>query len=280
MKVAYLGPKDTFTYKAAKSIFSSNDDFIDIKPIGRVVKSLEDGDVDYAVVAAENYYNGWVSNTLDAITRSSGISIIQEKAFPIVHCFAALKNRGDITRVLSKDQAIEQCDNYLTKNYPDADLIYVTSTGEAVKQVKDLSLKNAGVIASKKIIGQYEELELLAEDICPNNLTRFIVLGKEKTKSTGDDKTFIAVHPHVNDLPLILVRSILPLGLANVNLEYINSRPDHNGGHYFYLEADAHDSDECMQKSLDFTRYILDPKSEYPDTIRVLGSYPNSHWKD
>jgi chorismate mutase/prephenate dehydratase len=279
MRVAYLGPEGTFTYKATKSLFLDSDEFVDIKPIGRVIKYLEEDKVDYAVVPAENYYNGWVNNTIDALTRSN-VNIIKEKAFPIVHCFAALKNRKDITQILSKDQAIEQCDSYLTKNYPDSDLVYVTSTADAVKQVVETPLVNAGVIASEGIINQYEGLELLAKDICPNNKTRFIVLGNGKTHSTGDDKTFIAVHPHVKDLPLILARSLLPLGLANVNLEYISSRPDHEGGHYFYLEADGHENDEAIKKSLDFTRYILDPNLEYPDTIRILGSYPNTHWKD
>ena len=62
-------------------------------------------------------------------------------------------------------------------------------------------------------------------------------------------------------------------------MEYIQSRPDGKGGYYFYVELDGHENDKSVQVALKALRYSLDPKNKYPDTLKILGSYPKTDWK-
>ena len=274
-KIAYLGPEKTFTEAAAKEIFPS-EELVPIKPIRRVIRTVECGDVDFGVVPLENFYNGEVRETLDSLTECETTKIIMEKTSKIVHCLGALPKHGGIERVLSKDQALEQCSRYLCENYPDAETVNTTSTAEATRLVSGLD--TAAIASDKALIDS--GLEVLARDICPNNRTRFVVLGRNSTKSTGDDKTFIVIHPLTRDEPGVLYTTIGFFYGLSINLEYIQSRPDGKKGYFFYVEVDGHKEDESVKTVIDEVRSYLDPNAEHPSTVQILGSYPNTHWKE
>ena len=280
IKVAYLGPKNTYTETAARQMFPDAE-LTDKEHIKLVMLAVESGETHYGVVPFENIYNGKVINTLDALSDHAQESeIIGEVAIPIVHCFGALTGHEEITQVLSKDQALDQCDSYLAENYPRAMRVAVASTSTAVERIIKERMLNAGAIASKKGI---TGLEVLAEDICPNNKTRFFALGKYPTKPTGDDKTFISFHPHITDEAGVLYRCLSPLNLFSINMGDIFSRPDRNQiqrGFHFFIELNGHQQDTPIKKALESLRFYLDPQNKYPDAVRIYGSYPNSHWDD
>ncbi len=277
-KIAYLGPEKTFTEQAAMEIFPFGE-LISFQPIRRVIKAVENEEADYGVVPIENFYNGDVRETLDSLTECFKTKVISEKAMKIVHCLGALPNHAAIKQILSKDQALEQCSRYICENYPDASTISASSTAEAVKKIRDENLLYVAAIASETALKE-GGLEILARDICPNNKTRFIVLGREKTKPTGDDKTFLAIHPPVRDRPGVLHDFLGFIAGLGINLEYIQSRPDGKRGYYFYIELDGHASEEKIQTAIKGIKLSLDPEKEYSDTIKILGSYSNSNWKN
>ncbi len=279
-KVACLGNKGAYTHSAAELMFAGAE-LATYAHVKNVVMAVENGEVDYGVIPFENIYNGKVIGTLDSLvslTRQS--SIVRELATPIVHCFGALKDHGQITQVMSKDQALEQCEAYLSENYPQAEQVAVANTVLAVERIVKEQLKNAGAIASKKGL---EGLEILAEDICPNNLTRFFALGKQPTKLTGDDKTFISFHPYVTDEAGVLYNCLSPLKLFNINMADIFSRPDKNPekrSYHFFVEINGHKEDKLVKRALEDLKLYLDPQGKYPDAVRIYGSYPNTHWDE
>lgn len=277
-KIAYLGPEKTFTEKIAREIFSVGE-LLPIQPIRRVIRAVETNEVDYGIAPIENFYNGEVRETLDSLTECFKTRIISEKAMKIVHCLGALPNNKLIERILSKDQALEQCSRYLCENYPNAATISTSSTAEAVKTIRNENLLCAAAIASETALKD-GGLEILAKDICPNNKTRFVVLGREKTMPTGDDKTFLAIYPSVRDKPGVLHDFLGFLAGLGINLEFIQSRPDGKKGYLFYIELDGHEQDKKVKTAMEGIKLSLNYEEKHPDTIKILGSYKNTHWKN
>ncbi|MEM0465858.1 MAG: prephenate dehydratase domain-containing protein [Candidatus Pacearchaeota archaeon] len=277
MKIAYLGPAGSFSEKTAKSLFPK-EKLIPIQPIFKVIKTVENNKVDLGVVPIENFYNGEIRDTLDSLTESKNVRIIQEKAIKIIHCLATLKNNTKIKKILSKDTALEQCRDYINKNYPNAITLATSSTSEAVERIIREKAFDSAAIADENIITQ-KGLIILDKDLCPNNRTRFVVIGKKITKKTGNDKTFLVFHPKV-DAPGSLQNYLGFFSNLNINLNYIQSRPDGKGGYYFYIELEGHIEDRNVQIALKGLRYSLDPKNKNPNCLKILGSYPKTDWKN
>ena len=278
IKVAYLGPEGTFTERAAREMFHDAD-YVPLAHIRKVVLAVENGETDFGVVPFENYHKLKVVHTLDALTQyASRAKIIMEKALSIMHCFGALANHGEIKRVFLKDQAIDQCDSYLTDNYPLADTVEVSSTGEGAARIVRENLLDAAAIASEGAL-RNSGLQILAKDICPNNLTNFIALGRLSTLPTGDDKTFVSIYP-TRDEPGILCSCLEFPKAYKLNLEDITPRRDNLSRYCFYTELDGHERDPVVQRVIADIRFFLDRKNEFPDAVKIFGSYPNTHWRE
>jgi len=279
MKIAYLGPERTFTEKAARDLFQEGE-LVPLVHIRKVIQAVENGETEFGVIPFENYHNGKVIHTLDALSRyAAKARLIREKAFRIVHCIGALPNHREINNVFSKDQALEQCDEYLADNYPSATPVAVSSTSEAARRIAEEKLLNAAAISSEESLVS-SGLEVMAKDICPNNLTRFIVLGRSPTRPTEDDKTFLAIHPPRMDEAGVLYGCLGFPAAYKVNLDDLLPRPDRRGGYYFYTEMSGHEQEPRIQRVLGDIKYFLDPENKSPDAVKVFGSYPNTHWKD
>jgi len=277
MKIAYLGPKGTFTQKAAGSLFSDKD-LIPIRPIRNVVRAVENKEVDFGVVPIENFYNGEVRETIDSLTDCSKTKIIKELFIPIKHCLGALPESVEINKIFSKNQALEQCSKYLCENYPEAREISVSSTADAISRIKKENILDGAAIASEEALTN-AGFKIIKKDLCPGNKTRFVVLGLDPEEESGDDKTFLVIHPPV-DRPGILNDILSIFSSLDINLEYIQSRPDGNKGYYFYVELDGHEDEEKVSQAIQSIKLSLDPKKEHENTVKVLGSYENSHWKN
>ncbi len=281
IKIAYLGPEKTFTEKAAREFFKNhhNAEFIPFQPIRNVIMAVENGKVDFGVVPLENFYNGEVRETLDSLNECSKTKIVSERALEIIYCLGALKNHTKIKKILSKDQALEQCGKYLCLHLAEATTIATTSTMQAAENIKSANMLDAAAIASRPAI-ESAGLKILAKDICPNNKTRFVLIAKKPTMPTGDDKTFISIHPPIRDKPGVLYNSLGFFANFGINLEDLKSRPDGKKGYYFYIELDGHEADKKVIMALDAIKFYLDPENKHPNTIKILGSYKNAHWKD
>lgn len=277
MKIAYLGPQQTFTHAIAKKLYPKAN-LIAIQPIRKVIMAVENKKIDTAIVPIENFYNGEVRQTLDTLTECKQTKIIAESSEKINLCMGVLEGHGKIKKILSKDQALEQSSRYLAAKHPNITTIATPSTAKAAEIISKDQLFDAAAIASENAL-QQNNLKIVKKDICPNNKTRFIVLARKTTRSTKNDKTFLAIHPKI-DKPGILHNTLAFLSAFNINLEYIQSRPDGKKGYYFYIELEGHATDENVKRALSSIKYFLDPRKEHPNTIKILGSYKNTNWKN
>lgn len=266
MKIAFLGPKATFTHMACLQHFGMSAELIPVKEIADVFDEVERDRVDYGVVPIENTTEGVVSHTLDMFV-SSNLKISAEIMLEI--SLALLNRTGnirDVKKVYSHPHAIAECRQWLKNNLPNAALIETSSTAEAAQTVVDDP--DAAAIASEDAANLYD-LKIVEKKIEDhlNNFTRFLVIGKASPKKTGSDKTSILFS--VKDSPGILFKMLKPFAERGINLTKIESRPHKKKAweYIFFLDMDGHTSDKEVSDALK----ELEANCSF---MKVLGSYP------
>jgi prephenate dehydratase/chorismate mutase len=97
--------------------------------------------------------------------------------------------------------------------------------------------------------------------------TRFLVVGREGSRRTGADRTFIALS--LSEDPGSLYAALQPFAERGINLTRLESRqaPGSRFDRLFFVELDGHTSDRAVLTAIDEVR----AKSRH---LRVIGSYP------
>lgn len=260
--VGFLGPEGTFSHLAAKTIFESNKK-VAYNTLFDVFKAVENGNVDLAVVPAENSLEGTVRETLDYLIDFS-LMVLGSFSMPIHQQLLSLeKDIKNITHVASHPQAIAQCKYWINANIPNARIISTNSTTSMLNNPQ----KRYGYIASE-LAAQKNKIKILSKNIedNPNNLTKFYIIAKQKIliKHSQYHKTliFVSVHNKVG-----ILRDILNVFAADdINLTKLESRPSGQkmGDYYFFIEF------EKSKKNIPVNETFKKLKPYCP-IIRVLG---------
>ena len=106
MYVGYLGPSGSFTHNAALKAFPEAE-LVSLGTITEVIKSYEEGRVDYAVIPVENSIEGSVHESLDYLFHQADIRAVAEIVQPIKQQLMATKHQSfHIHRPLPKGKSI------------------------------------------------------------------------------------------------------------------------------------------------------------------------------
>jgi chorismate mutase/prephenate dehydratase len=266
LKVAYLGPEDSFSHLAALERFGSSVEFMRVGSIAAVFEEVNRGHADFGVVPLENSTDGRVADTLDMFQRLPQLRICSEVRLPIHHNLLANCEQQRIRRVYSKEQALSQCRTWLSKNVPQAQLIPVSSTSVAADTA--LREEGAAAVASREAAVRYG-LRILFTDIedSPFNETRFAVIGMQESPRTGRDRT--AVMFKVPHQPGSLVDALNIFKQNKLNLMWIESFPAKSPRqeYVFFVDFEGHHDDPKVKRALTALH-------EHCDFLTVLGSYP------
>lgn len=270
LRVGYLGPAGSFSHVAAVRHFGSSVEFDDLHQIDHVFEEVAAGRCNYGLVPYENSIGGGVTDTLDAF-QVHEVTVYAEALIEVAQTLLANCLPNEIERIYSKPQAFDQCRNWLAKHYPDAELVPAASSSSAVKQAA--SEPRSAAIGSA-LAGEMYGVKPLFEHIedKPNNVTRFLIIGKESAQPTGDDKTSIMFATAHRPGSLVDVLSIFrdaPSG--GINLSHIDKRPSGktNWEYTFFIDCDRHMSDPVMAAAVEEAR-------KHCVSLRVLGSYPRA----
>jgi len=124
----------------------------------------------------------------------------------------------------------------------------------------------AGVLASEKY-----GVPVLEFDIQDNvdNATRFLVLGRQCSPPTGDDRCSLMFS--LADRPGALYGALAPFRRYRLNMTKIESRPSKRKAweYFFFVDCDGHEEDRKVSKAIALL-------GEHCSYVKVLGSYPNS----
>ncbi len=268
LTISYLGPEATFTHQAAIERFGLSLHYTPEESIEDVFMDVEQDRADFGVVPIENSIEGVVNYTLDMFVNSS-VKIVSEIIIDIKHNLLSKADRlENIKSIYSHPNALGQCKGWIKKHLPNVLLFETTSTAKAAKIAeKD---ETAAAIASLAASDIYS-LNILASGIedKTNNITRFLVIGREIPKKSGSDKTSFMFT--IKDRVGALYQILEPFYKNSINLTRIESRPSKqkNWSYIFYVDIDGHIEDEKIQSS-------LKEIEKFTVFLKILGSYPKS----
>ncbi|NLI96527.1 MAG: prephenate dehydratase [Synergistaceae bacterium] len=270
-RVAFLGPKGSYTHAAALCALGHGVDFVPCAGPREVFLSLQRKEADLGVVPVENTLEGVVYATLDGFAESGAeLNILREVHLPIRHVLAGrMADLASVREVRSHPQALAQCRVWLGTHLPGVPRVNVPSTSDAAAQAS--SEEGVAALCSEKA-AELHALKVLARDTQDrfHNTTRFWVVGRDAARpSPGCKTTLLFVVSHT---PGSLMRALDPLRDAGVNLTFIQSRPlpEDPFEYLFFVDVEGHAGEEPLAGALLKMR-------PHCFSLRVLGSYP---WGD
>jgi chorismate mutase/prephenate dehydratase len=152
-------------------------------------------------------------------------------------------------------------------NLPRAEIIETSSnarSAEFAAKEKD-SAAIAGVLAAEKY-----GLRVLESDIQDNaaNATRFLVLGRQCSPPTGDDRTSLMFS--IVDKVGALYRALAPFRRFRLNMTKIESRPSKRKAweYFFFVDCDGHMKDTKVEKAI----RMLNEQCSF---VKVLDRFPS-----
>jgi len=266
--VAYLGPKGTFSERAALKQFGLAADAVPVASIDEVFRNVESGAADFGVVPVENSTEGAVGRSLDLMPQTSA-SVCGEVVVRIHHHLMARVAPGtleDVKRVFSHGQSLAQCHEWLNTNMPNVERVAVSSNAEAARRAAE----EAGSAAvAGEMAAEHYGLAILASNIEdePNNTTRFLVLGDYQPKASGRDKTSLVLS--AKNRAGAVYEMLTPFAKRGVSMTKFESRPSRVAvwEYLFFVDIEGHRDDRQVAEALDEVGGIA-------GYIKVLGSYP------
>lgn len=273
LRIGYLGPAGSYSHQAAVKQFGSSVSFEDLHEIAGVFTEVRRGHCHYGLAPIENSIGGGIVETLNAFMASKGeVHICAEVLLEVHHALLANCEPREVKKIYSKPEVFSQCRQWLATQFPKAELIPTPSSSRAVQVARAESDTDpacgAAAIAST-LAGQLYFMDVLFERIedDPNNITRFVVIGKQHAEPTGKDKTSIMFN--TPDKPGALVSVLQVFDEAGINLSHIDKRPSGrvNWSYTFFLDALGHRSDPVMAEA-------IQEAATHCAELTVLGSYP------
>ncbi|MEZ4273278.1 MAG: prephenate dehydratase [Myxococcota bacterium] len=266
LEVAFLGPEATFTHEATKRHFGMSARLKPQSSIPNVFADVERGRCEYGVVPIENSTEGVVNHTLDSFM-SSDLLICAEILLEVSHhLLNKTGSLSSITKIYSHPQALAQCRGWLHNNLAGIPLVDVSSTARAAQLAAEDP--GAAAVASDLAASMYD-LQIASSHLqdMAGNVTRFMVIGHDQPKPSGNDRTSIMFA--LKDSPGILYKALEPFARGEINMSRIESRPSKRRAwdYLFFIDFEGHRAEEPVAQAVE----SLTACCEF---IKVLGSYP------
>jgi prephenate dehydratase len=275
-RYAYLGPPGTFTEEALLALPEAGEvDPVPLSTVPEVLSAVQGGEVDAGVVPIENSIEGSVNITLDTLAFEAEDAWIQrELILPIRHALLAKPGvkMGELKAVVSHPHATAQCRRFLEKNLPGVELRAANSTAEAARDVAERGPLDPWAAIGTQLAAELYGLEVLEPDIedRPENTTRFVLVGRERTSPTGQDKTSIVCFIE-KDRPGSLLAILHEFSDRQINLTKLESRPtkERLGEYCFFIDMEGHVGEPPVSYAIDSLRTkVLQ--------LKLLGSFPRA----
>jgi chorismate mutase/prephenate dehydratase len=268
MTIAYFGPETTFTHQAAIRRFGSSLKYSPQKTIADVFTEVSKKSADYGVVPVENSTEGVVTYTLDMFV-DSDLKVVSQIVLPVQQCLMMPQGgtRKHIKKLYVHPQSLAQCRGWIQNHLPHVEIIETSSNPRSA----ELAAKGKGAAAIAGILAAEKYgLRVLEQDIQDNaaNATRFLVLGRQCSPPTGDDRTSLMLS--VADKAGALHEAIAAFRRYKINMTKIESRPSKRRAweYFFFIDCDGHAQDRKVANAIQLL-------GQHCNFVKVLGSYPN-----
>ena len=271
VRIAYLGPAGTFSHEIARARFSHSAELIPRPTINSCFDVVERQHVFAALVPYENSTEGGVGETLDCLVATNLVAC-GEAELRVRQNLLAAEGAGltDLTKVYAHAQSFAQCRNWLASHLPRVE--YITCSSNAAAAEAAVAAGPSAAAAGPQGAASGRNLSVLVpdiEDYC-HNVTRFLLIGRNKVRPTGYDKTsfwFATKHE-----PGAMFRQLSVLDKHKINMTRLESRPRPGsamGNYVFFVDVEGHCARPPLAAALkEFATSALE--------MKVIGSYPRA----
>jgi chorismate mutase / prephenate dehydratase len=264
--VAFLGPEGSFTEAALVRQFGHRVEARPLESLAAVFREVEAGGCDYGVVPMEDSTEGVASHALD-LCASSPLLVCGEVELRGHQCLMSDGTPpAGLTRLYAQPRSLARCRRWLDAHLAGVPRELVGSNAEAARKAR---AEPGAAALGGSLAATRHGLEIVAESIEdePDALTRFLVIGRQATRPTGDDKT--AVVFAFRDQPGSLHEMLGILARRGVSLSRIESRPARGGlwPHQFFVDLEGHADDPQVAAA-------LAELAGRAGLLKRLGSYP------
>lgn len=264
-KVAYLGPDGSYSSIAAER-FRPQAEHLGYSSFALVIKALLEGECNLAVLPIENSLNGGVNQNIDLLQYTDGLIAFEELLVEIDHRLATRSgaDTAKITRIFSHRQALEQCGEYLSKNFPRAKLVGAPSTAAGLDKLEydtDACIVGAHTKREGITLSPYN----IADE--KSNRTHFLLIKKGGVEDCKpSQKMYFSATCHHKPGELLSMLSIIADG--GLNMTKIESRPikDKPGEYRFFIEIEG----DCFSKNV---KDVLKRVEKVSNSFKILGAY-------
>ena len=269
-RVAFLGPKGTYSEEAALQFFGSSMGMLPCQSIDEVFRATSAGSAEFGVVPIENSTEGVIARTMDLLL-ASNVHIVGNVSLAVRHNLLRQSESMDgISVVYGHPQALAQCQAWLSANLPKAERRAASSNAEGARQA---ALDAAcAAVASSRAAAEFG-LQTVAKAIQDeaHNRTRFAVICRPEVlpvpAKTGSDAVSLVVS--VKNQPGALHDLLVPMKKHGVSMTRFESRPARSAQweYNFYIDLVGHLEDAPIQAALTELQAIC-------GFYKVLGCYP------
>ncbi|MDR2963983.1 MAG: prephenate dehydratase [Bacteroidales bacterium] len=265
-KIAIQGVKGAFHEIAAIKYFGADIETVNCVQFKHVFELVQQGRVDYGIVAVENTIAGSIlSNYL--LLKNSKVKISGEVGLHITQNLMVLPgvNMEDIKEVYSHPIAIQQSSEFFN-DYPQFKLIEWSDTASSAQKIAEEKLTHAAAIASEYAAELYG-LQIIAPHIETHkrNYTRFMIIERRAHELPENNKASMCFE--LTHAPGSLVDVLTVFKNEGLNLTKIQSLPI-LGKPYeysFYVDVEWNDHKK-YDKALNMILKIV-------SNLSVLGEY-------
>lgn len=266
--IACQGVEGSFAELASEKLFRQPTAIQYMKTYDAVFAAIENGFCEYGVLPLENSTAGSVNKVYRAM-QNRKFRIARSIRLKIDHHLVAPKgvSLADIREVVSHDQALAQCDEFLSglgKKQEIAQTQY-NNTAAAAEMVATGTRRDVAAICSRRSAEQYG-LEFLQKNIQdnPNNFTRFICISKNLEIYDGANLTDMILT--LKNEQGILHKVLSKINTLGIDLTKLESRPtDSDEEFMFYVTFKTAVNDDLFA--------LLDVLTELCKDFEYLGSY-------
>ena len=275
-RIAFLGPKGSYSHLAARKYATRHfENYVECGCLKfhDIIKQVETGQADYAVLPIENTSSGSINDVYDLLQQTS-LSIVGEMTVPIDHCIlvAGAADLQKIDTVYSHPQPFQQCSQFLN-HFPHWKIEYTESTAAAMEKVAAMNSPTVAAIGSEAG-GELYQLKVLERHLAnqQQNITRFIILARKAVEVSSQVPAKTTLIMATGQQAGALVEALLVLRQHNLIMSKLESRPI-NGNPWeemFYLDVQGNLRSEAMQHALRELTAIT-------RSLKVLGCYPGEN---
>lgn len=239
--VACQGTEGAYSQIACEKLFKTPS-IMYMNTFDNVFAAIEGGLCRYGILPLENSSAGSVTQVYDLMQKHN-FSIVKSVRLKVDHNLyvgRSVKDLSQIKEIVSHEQAIMQCSEFIKELPKDVKITYCDNTAKAAQMVFESGREDVAAIASHTC-GEVYNLKCLKTAVQNrgNNYTRFICISKELEIYPGAGKTSLMMT--VSHRPGSLYKILARIYSLGINLLKIESRPipDRDFEFMFYFDIET-----------------------------------------